>query len=311
MLKRFLSLSMVAFAVCSAFGQAEVETTEVNEAYQSEIQDAYNPNSINPIVKYEHHYKVRVWRELNLEERQNRGFFAKNGEITKLILDAIESGELTDIYTSDSLVTKMSVEDFKRGLIRQEADQQTPWDPQTTFSIDEVVSYNGRNYIAISDNTGKNPASSPSDWKVTDRGSAQRYSATDLSTLHLVEDVIFDKRRSRLYYDIQGIGLIVPALKTQAQEFAEPKGWFKYKDLERIFRAHPKKAIWFNRQNTAQNKNFADAMLLRMFHATLFMIENPEGESIYEKYGDRRQAVMATEWEEMRLMEKEHNLWEF
>ena len=35
---------------------------------------------------------------IDLREKQNKGFFAKNGEISKLIVDAVKSGELTDIY---------------------------------------------------------------------------------------------------------------------------------------------------------------------------------------------------------------------
>src|SRR5690349_25155251 len=80
-----------------------------------EVQDLeiqYNPNSLNPIPVYEQHYKVRVWRNIDLKEKQNKGFFAKNGEITKLIIDAVRSGELTDIYRDDSLSTKIAKDEF-------------------------------------------------------------------------------------------------------------------------------------------------------------------------------------------------------
>lgn len=39
----------------------------------------YNPNSVNAIPRYEHLFKVRVWREIDLREKQNEGFFSKNG----------------------------------------------------------------------------------------------------------------------------------------------------------------------------------------------------------------------------------------
>src|SRR5215218_179487 len=98
------------FSVAStlAFAQAEVESAEVNQAFQEEVEEQYNPNSINPIALYEQHYKVRLWRSIDLAEKQNKGFFSKNGEITRLLMDAIVSGELVDVYTSDSLTTKMS-----------------------------------------------------------------------------------------------------------------------------------------------------------------------------------------------------------
>jgi hypothetical protein len=45
-----------------------------------ENNDQYNPNSVEPIAKYEHLFKVRVWRVIDLQERHNKGFFAKGGE---------------------------------------------------------------------------------------------------------------------------------------------------------------------------------------------------------------------------------------
>ena len=79
-----------------------------------------------------------------------------------------------------------------------------------------------------------------------------------MSTLHIMEDIIFDRRRSRLYYDIQGLKLS-SLVQKPIRVFDLSLGWFKYKDLEKLFRNNIPKAVWFNRQNTAQNKNFADA----------------------------------------------------
>jgi len=129
-----------------------------------------------------------------------------------------------------------------------------------------------------------------------------------------MEDMIFDRRRSRLYYDIQAVEIIIPGEKTSAG-FNLSLGWFKYKDLEKLFRNNIPKAVWFNRQNTAQNKNFADAILLRLFQGSIYKIQNPDDETIQETYtGNGRpyyEGVWAREWTEMMLMEKEHNLWEF
>src|SRR6188768_1825033 len=89
-----------------------------------EVQDLeiqYNPNSLNPIPVYEQHYKVRVWRNIDLREKQNKGFFAKNGELSKLVVDAVKSGEITDVYQNDSLTTKLSKEDFLQRLVSEQA----------------------------------------------------------------------------------------------------------------------------------------------------------------------------------------------
>lgn len=314
MAKRFFSVGLLSVASLFAWGQAEVESSEVAQEYRAELEEQYNPNSINPIPKYEHHYKRRVWRTIDLYEKQNKGFFSNNGEITKLIIDAVKSGEITDVYMSDSLTTKISKEQFLGRLVQSQGAVYDQWDPTRNWFTDEIASYNGRNYRVLVDNTGKNPETSPDEWAVTSEGKAIDYLPRDMNILRLVEDVIFDKRRSRLYYDIQAIQIIVPGSKTSTQ-VDEELGWFKYKDLEKVFRNHPQKAVWFNRQNTAQNKNFADAFLLRLFHGTIRKIENPDDETIFEIYQANgktwREAVWATEWAELELMEKEHNLWEF
>ncbi len=312
--KKLFCVGLLSVASVFAWGQAEVESDEVLQAYREEMEEQYNPNSIDPIPKYEHHYKRRVWRTIDLNEKQNKGFFSNNGEITRLIIDAVKSGEIPDIYASDSLTTKISKEQFLSRLVMTQGMQYEPWDPTRNYFTDEIVTYNGRNYRVLVDNTGRNPETSPDEWAETSEGRAIEYLPRDVNILRLVEDVIFDKRRSRLYYDIQAIQLIVPGSKTSTQ-VDEELGWFKYKDLEKMFRNHPKRAVWFNRLNTAQNKNFADAFLLRLFHGTIRKIENPDDETIFEIYTANgrsyREAVWATEWAEIELMEKEHNLWEF
>lgn len=275
----------------------------------------YNPNSLNPIPVYEQHYKVRVWRNIDLREKQNKGFFAKNGEISKLIMDAVKSGELTDIYKDDSLSSKISKEEFMGRLIAEQAQTYPAWEPAADFYTDDIVSYNGRNYRAIQDSRGVTPSEDAVDnWAVTTQGSGLPYAVSDMTTIHMMEDLIFDRRRSRLYYDIQGMEIIVPGAKTNTS-IDLSLGWFKYKDLEKLFRNNIPKAVWFNRQNTAQNKNFADAILLRLFQGSIYKIQNPDDETIDDTYrGNGRpyeEGVWAREWTEMMLMEKEHNLWEF
>jgi gliding motility associated protien GldN len=273
----------------------------------------YNPNSIDPIARYEQHYKLRVWRKIDLKEKQNKGFFARNGEITKLILDAVASGELADIYQNDSLKSTWTKEEYADKLVITQGEVLPAWDPQATYWLGDPVSFNGRNYeSSIDNNTGLNPASSPNEWEPSQRGKSITVLPQDVFNLTLMEDVIFDRRRSRVYYDIQGIEMQAFDLNTGT---FKSLGWFKYKDLEKLFRNHPAEAVWFNRQNTAENRNFADAFLLRLFRGVIHMIENPDYETIEDIYtGNQRpyyEGVWAREWAEMMLMEKEHNLWEF
>jgi gliding motility associated protien GldN len=317
-MKKLVSIVLFACAGTVAMAQEQPQDLEVQ----------YNPNSLNPIPVYEQLYKVRVWRNVDLREKQNKGFFARNGEISKLVVDAVKSGEITDVYASDSLTTKISKEDFLGRLVSQAAVTYPAWEPALDFYTDDIVTFNGRNYRALQDSKGIPPTgdatigkgtkaqkyTSTDYWEPTSSGAGVEYLVSDMTLMHICEDVIFDRRRSRLYYDIQGVELLIPGAKTNTG-IDVSLGWFKYKDLEKLFRSNIPKAIWFNPQNTAQNKNFADAMLLRLFHGTIYKVQNPDDETIEDTYRANgrpyREGVWAREWTEIMLMEKEHNLWEF
>jgi gliding motility associated protien GldN len=317
-MKKLVSIVLFAFAGTAAWAQDQPQDLEVQ----------YNPNSLNPIPLYEQLYKVRVWRNVDLREKQNKGFFARNGEISKLIVDAVKSGELVDVYATDSLAQKVAKEDFLGRLTAQAAVTYPQWNPTQDFYTDDVVEFNGKTYRATQDSKGVPPVGdatkgtgrnqqkllSTDYWEATTVGAGVEYLVSDMTLLHMVEDVIFDRRRSRLYYDIQAVEVLIPGAKTQTG-IDVSLGWFKYKDLEKLFRNNIPKAVWFNPQNTAQNKNFADAFLLRLFHGTIYKVQNPDDETIDDTYRANgrpyQEGVWAREWTEIMLMEKEHNLWEF
>lgn len=294
------TVGLALFCSAGVYGQAELPQ--------------YNPNSINPIPRYEQLYKLRVWRKIDLREKQNKGFFSNNGEITRLIIDAVRSGEIPNVYNSDSLTSIMPRDQFEEKLVITKGAVLPAWDPAATYYIGDAVSFNGKNYeSAVDNNVGVNPANAPlGEWVPSQQGKDITVLPRDVYMLTLVEDVIFDRRRSRLYYDIQAIEMQAFDMNTGT---FKSLGWFKYKDLEKLFRNNPAKAVWFNRQNTAENKNFADAFLLRLFRGVIHKIENPDDETIEDTYRNNgrpyHESVWAREWAEMMLMEKEHNLWEF
>jgi len=298
-LMKFVAVVLVAIISVPVYGQL------------SELEQ-YNPNSIEPIARYEHLFKRRVWRTVDLKEKQNKGFFARGGEITAFLLDAVQSGELSDIYVNDSLTTKMSKDEFLEQLVFQEGIQIDAWDPNFEYYEGDQVKYDGKVYTAIFDEVNSVPSETPDDWEETPGvGDDVLFLPRQITLLRIMEDVIFDKRRSRLYHKIQSIQLIIPASET-LDGVQLPLAVFKYKDLHKLFKAHPESAIWINRYNSAENKNFADAFTLRLFRASLFKFENPDNDPIIDMYqGNRMEAVMASEWWEMQLMEKEHNLWEY
>lgn len=139
--------------------------------------------------------------------------------------------------------------------------------------------------------------------------SGDEYFPKELNILEVKEDWIFDRKRSRLYYDIQTVTLLLPADKNPAG-FEVPIASFKYKDLDKLFRSDPKKFIWYNPQNQAQHKNLADAFDLRLFYGRITKVANPGDQDLVGMYGDR-EGLLKSYQTEYELMETEHSLWEY
>ncbi len=143
-----------------------------------------------------------------------------------------------------------------------------------------------------------------------EKESENQYYPSDLTVMQIREDRVFDRKRSRLYYDIQTVTIYVPA-DVNPVGLEVPIATFKYKDLDKLFRSDPKKFIWFNEYNTAQHKNLADAFDLRLFEGRIVKYSNAKNQDLTTIYGGDKQALWKSIQLEEQLMEEEHNLWEY
>ncbi|MGF1637475.1 MAG: gliding motility protein GldN [Cyclobacteriaceae bacterium] len=260
-------------------------------ATAQETESAYNENSVYPIMDYHQHFKHTIWRRMDLREKQNLPFFSKSNEITRIMIDAVKDG-LIYPYIDDSLNKRMSKEQFFENM--QLPDQQDNFggaDSGWGSSADSGWGDTGGETEAV-------------------EAASNYYFANQLYLLKIQEDMIFDKVRARLYFDIQSIEMVLPADET-ATGLEKSIAVFKYKDLEALFRSLPEKAIWYNRQNTAKHLNMSDAFLLRLFHARVYKVSNPKDDQIQDIYLDPKAALIRSQQLEEELIETEHNLWEF
>ena len=141
--------------------------------------------------------------------------------------------------------------------------------------------------------------------------SSAEYRLKDLYQINMTEEMIFDKKRSRMYHQIKTLSLIVPATAPgNAAGIDKPVATFKYADLVKVFRANPQTAIWFNAQNDAQHKNLADAFELWLFNSYITKVSNPTGDALADQYGDKN-GILAAQQTAADLVEYEYNLWSF
>lgn len=263
------------------------------ESSAQEERLTYNENSVYPIPFANEMYKRTVWRRMDLKEKQNRPFFSTSNEITRIIIDAVNDG-LIYPYEDDSLNKRMSKEQFFENL-------KLPTDEPDDFGAADAGFGDDSGGWGGDAGWGDEESAGPT---------IQYYDATQLNILRLKEDMVFDKVRSRLYWDLLSIEMIIPATEV-ATGIEKSVGVFRYKDLEPLFRSMPLRAIWYNRQNTAQHRNMADAFLLRLFQARVVKVSNPRNDWIQDISPDQRSALYKSQQEEYKLIEYEHNLWEY
>lgn len=296
-----------AVALGGFLSLAGINTVQAQEVSNLE----YNQNSVHPIRESDIHIKKRVWRRIDLNEKQNKPFFAFNSEITKILIEAVKAGVLTP-YANDSLKTRMSREDFIEKLKMPDAgggiteEEKAMGFGQETQAADAWDTGGG---------WGDEPAAN-NDTAASASGSApaagiDEFLPREINVLEMMEDMIFDKKRSRLYWDIQSVTMIIPASKFETG-LQRPVASFRYKDLVELFKSMPGEAIWFNPQNSAAHLNLADAFALRLFNGRIIKVGNPDDAMLVDIYNKSpKEGLMASQWIEMELLELEHELWEF
>ncbi|MDX2188876.1 MAG: gliding motility protein GldN [Bacteroidota bacterium] len=265
--------------------EAEAERQRKLAEYEAKIKrtispDNYNKYSVHPVLDKDIMFKKTVWRRLDMKEKQNKGFMSTNHEIPTIILEYIKLGKLKP-YKTDSLEegAVLTDEQFKSNIA----------DPNNIMP----------------DTAGMSPEE-----KAQIMGQSRDIDPKQLTLIDIKEDVLFDKKRSRMYYDIIAITVYIPAAMNP-RGFNQPVASVKYKDLAELFKKD-NRAVWFNRENDAEHKNFTDAFDLRLFSSFIIKVSNPNDELIVDTYGgDPKAGRYGSEKAASDMMEYEHNLWEF
>jgi gliding motility associated protien GldN len=253
----------------------------------------YNKNSIKIIPEADILFRKRVWREIYLKERKNKPFFARNREITKFIIQGVKEGVLVS-YKDETFTEEMSKEQFLENL---------------SLPKEEGLSSQEKTLGFTEDNGWDSKKST--DKKEATNKQVDEFLPNEITTLEIMEDLIFHKRESTFIYDIQSIKLIIPAEKFPTG-LRKTVGTFKYKDLAAYFDSKPKEAIWVNVKNNAGNKKLTEAIELRLFDSRIVKIENPDDRTVEDIYNKTpREHLYASQKLEEQLIELEQFLWEY
>ncbi|MBC6699773.1 type IX secretion system ring subunit PorN/GldN [Hymenobacter puniceus] len=268
---------------------------------QEQATTASSNGSYRPIPNSDIMFRKTITRAIDLREKQNKPMFSEGKEISRVILEAVKRGELV-AYRNDSLTTTFTGNEVTSNMSYAESNAGLSDEERAAGFTDDTADDWGAPKKKGAKAAPKAPAVAPS--------YAYRYK--DLYQMELKEDMIFDKKRSRMYHDIKTITLLVPStLSSNASGIEKPIGTFKYSDLVKVFRNNPDKAIWFNSQNDAQHKNLADAFELWLFNSYIVKVSNPNDARLDEIYGGQQQGILASQQAASDLIEYEYNLWSF
>lgn len=284
-MKKFVSVIVLSLMLVAVFQVSAQEVPQSVPLIKPDVPENYSL------------FKKTVWRRMDLKEKQNKPFNSTNGEISRLLIQAVNEGLLRP-YGSDSCINFMPDIQFQSNISVESADN--PFIGGDFNSFDEP--------------------GEPADQDSDDGPKRDDVPPELFSVLYLQEEVIFDRNRSRMYNYIKSVALYLPAsvgTDWNPGGFEKPVGFFKYDDVVELFKTHyADKAIWYNVQNQAKHLNFADAFELRLFAAPIIQVSNAEDLDIRQQYGDLIQkdplnALIIQQKYEYDLMEYEAELWEY
>ncbi|HLO46111.1 MAG TPA: gliding motility protein GldN [Leadbetterella sp.] len=278
---------------------------------QEKSDNGINPLSLRPVHESNVMYKLTLWRRLDLNEKANQPLFARGTEITKHLIDGVKAGVL-EPYDNDSVTTKITLEEFTRRLTKKfeggglsKEEIEAGFGTEGAASEDDGWGGGGSATETTSQNSGSKPAAT----NAAANSEGYELFAKDLYIIEIKEDWIFDKQRSRQYFDIQTVTIKIPAeLSSEGLEMELAS--FKYKELESYFRLNPN-CIWYNSANTAQHKNLADAFELRLFNGRIIKKSNPGNKYLQDIFKSPKEGLQKSQQLEYELLEWENNLWEY
>ena len=247
-------------------------------------------------------FKKMVWRRMHLKEKQNSPFFSVNGEISRLLIEAVDEGLITP-YRSDSCINFM---------------------PDIIFVSNISVEQEQNPFVGGGFNTGGfdsfDGGGQQDDEPASDEPRLLSIPPEEFSVIYLREEVVFDRNRSRMYNYIRSLTLALPADAGSTYNpggFEKPVAHFNYDEVVALFRGpYADKAIYYNNQNPGAHLNMSDAFELRLFNAPITKISNDQDLDIRQIYAeqmatDPMSVIVIQQKYEYDLMEYESELWEY
>jgi gliding motility associated protien GldN len=255
-------------------------------------QESLNENALRPVPKNDQLVKKTLWLRMDGSEKQNRQYFANGNEITKIIIDAVKAGIIRP-FENDSLRNRMTYDQFISNLTVPASGEIT--NPEDEWETEPQAETDSSRSVQPAPNL---------------QAKGFEYFAKDLTILEIRENLVFDKKRSRMVHEMESITIKIPA-KLHPAGLEMPLATFSFKELvENVFKDNPQ-AIGYNNDNQAEHRNFGEAFEVRDFSAHLFKYANWDDATVADMNGgEGKAAIVAAQQIEYEMLDFEQDTWE-
>ncbi len=275
--KIIVSLTILMLVATVGFAQTE---PPLDGVYQ---KNAIKTSRVTPyagIREADAMWVKRVWRVIDLKEKQNLPMTYPRAKLIDVILDAVLAGELT-AYNPTPQGPNDFGDEFKVPMTPEEVAQiGSNIDSIDVENLDGTFS---REIITTTLNRD------------------------DIIAYRVKEEWIFDKQRSIFEPRIIGIAPIRLLRNTSGEIIApSPMFWIYFPEARQVFANQEV----FNRHNDAARFSYDDFFVQRMFSSYIIKWSN-ERDNRIEDYAQGWDALVEANRIKQELFEFEHDLWEY
>lgn len=228
-------------------------------------------------VVFEH----RVWREIDLRERMNQVMASPKSRLIDILVDAINTGELTAFDPSVS----------------------TRDDPDGDQFSTPLTAAKARNMLA--DSSLVNSFDKNGD-KIGSKMVAGEFNPDSVLRFRLKEDFIFDKQRSVAEYRIIGIAPLIRKRVGATLTDYQPAFWLYFPEVRKVL---VKKPVT-NHHNDATGLSYDDLFMKRLFTGYIVKESNDKDQRIKDEF-KRLDRLYESERIKKGLLDWELNLWQY
>lgn len=226
-------------------------------------------------------WKKRVWREIDIREKQNLPFRypgddqTGGGYFIEILLDAVKKGKIKAYSTFNDR--------FTNALTKEQIMELLVGKPDTTIQIDPVTQEE-KQIISNRD-----------------------FNVELVTKYRIKEDWIMDRNLGRMVVRIIGIAPMLDKLNDDGSFRATyPMVWIYYPELRPVLAQYEV----FNPQNDVQRLTWDDYMEGRYWSGRIIQVSNAFNDNTFQNQGySNMEALYEGQRAQEKLVEKEHDMW--